>query len=51
VRELEIHSIHRIYSHTFFVTNVARQTCSASGEAFCHIAGPYAHVLGLASLS
>jgi flavin reductase (DIM6/NTAB) family NADH-FMN oxidoreductase RutF len=50
VRELEVHAVHRIHSHTFFVTNVARETCSASGDAFCHIAGPYAHVLGLESL-
>jgi flavin reductase (DIM6/NTAB) family NADH-FMN oxidoreductase RutF len=50
VRELEIRAIHTIHSHTFFVTDVARQTCSSHDDAFCHIAGPYAHVLGLEPL-
>jgi flavin reductase (DIM6/NTAB) family NADH-FMN oxidoreductase RutF len=44
VRELEIQAVHRIHSHTFFVTSIMRETRCGDGEAFCHVAGPYAFV-------
>ncbi len=40
VRELEIQAVHTIHSHTFFVTDVVRQTLMSDGPAFCHMAGP-----------
>jgi hypothetical protein len=40
VRELEIQAVHTINSHTFFVTDVVRQTLMGEGLAFCHMAGP-----------
>jgi flavin reductase (DIM6/NTAB) family NADH-FMN oxidoreductase RutF len=40
VRELEILAVHTIHSHTFFVTEVVRQTLMSDGPAFCHMAGP-----------
>jgi flavin reductase (DIM6/NTAB) family NADH-FMN oxidoreductase RutF len=44
VRELEIQEVHRIHSHTFFVTSIMRETRCGDGDAFCHVAGPYAYV-------
>lgn len=44
VRELEIQAVHRVHSHTFFVTSIMRETRCGDGDAFCHIAGPYAYV-------
>jgi flavin reductase (DIM6/NTAB) family NADH-FMN oxidoreductase RutF len=43
VRELEIQAVHSIHSHTFFVTDVVRQTLMGDGPAFCHMAGPCVH--------
>jgi flavin reductase (DIM6/NTAB) family NADH-FMN oxidoreductase RutF len=50
VRELEIQAVHEINSHTFFVTTVMRETRSGDGEAFCHVAGPYAFVRNMERL-
>jgi flavin reductase (DIM6/NTAB) family NADH-FMN oxidoreductase RutF len=50
VREVEISAAHRIHSHTLFVTDIARVTCSTDDDALCHIAGAYALARGLASV-
>jgi flavin reductase (DIM6/NTAB) family NADH-FMN oxidoreductase RutF len=43
IREVEIQAVHAIHSHTFFVTEVVRQTLQSDGPAFCHMAGPCVH--------
>lgn len=50
VREVEIAAAHTIDSHTLFVTDIVRVTCSTDDDALCHIAGAYAFVRGLAAL-
>lgn len=50
VRELEIREVHRINSHTFFVTDVVRETRGDEGPAFCHMAGPCVYARRIALL-
>ncbi len=51
VRELEIREVHRIHSHTFFVTDVVRETRGGNEEpAFCHMAGPCVYARRIALL-
>jgi flavin reductase (DIM6/NTAB) family NADH-FMN oxidoreductase RutF len=50
VREVEINATHTVHTHTLFVTDVVRVSCSTDDDALCHIAGAYAFVRGLAAV-